>query len=88
MNEQFGKNSVMYGKIDPKVVMDLSIFKFGGWHKCTAQSTTDCWNQFMDEHEPWLLTGIPNSDEFFVTQDLDKTCCKFRSTLEEVDVTL
>ena len=32
MDEQFGKNSVMDGKNDPKVVMDLSIFKFGGWH--------------------------------------------------------
>ena len=26
----------------------------------------------MDEHEPWFLTGIPNSDEFFVTQDLER----------------
>ena len=32
MNEEIGKVSVMSGKIDPKVVMDLSIFKIGGWN--------------------------------------------------------
>ena len=26
------KNFVMNAKIDPKVVMDLSIFKMGGWN--------------------------------------------------------
>ena len=42
MNEDLVQNSVMYGKfeknfvlsakIEPKVVMDLSIFKMGGWN--------------------------------------------------------
>ena len=42
MNEEFVQNSVMNGKfvnffvmnanIDPKVVMDLSIFQIGGWN--------------------------------------------------------
>ena len=32
MNEKFVKNFVMNGKFDLKVVMDLSIFKIGGWN--------------------------------------------------------
>ena len=32
MNENFVKNFVMNAKIDPKIVMDLSVFKTGGWN--------------------------------------------------------
>ena len=32
MNGTFVKNFVMNAKIDPKVVMDLSIFKICGWN--------------------------------------------------------
>ena len=32
MSETFVKNLVMNAKIDPKVVMDLSILKTGGWN--------------------------------------------------------
>ena len=32
MDGKFVKNFVMYAKIDPKVVTDLSIFKIGGWN--------------------------------------------------------
>ena len=32
MDEKFVKNFVMGANIDPKVVMDLSIFQFGGWN--------------------------------------------------------
>ena len=32
MNGQFVKNFVMNAQIDPKVVMDLSILKIGGWN--------------------------------------------------------
>ena len=32
MNEKFVKNFVMNARIDPKVVMVLSIFKNGGWN--------------------------------------------------------
>ena len=39
MNDRFVKNFVMNAKIDPKVVMDLSIFKTGGMeHFATHQS--------------------------------------------------
>ena len=31
MDEQFVKNSVIDVNVDPKVVMDLSIFQIGGW---------------------------------------------------------
>ena len=32
MDGKFVKNFVMDAKIDPKVVMDLSVFKTGGWN--------------------------------------------------------
>ena len=32
MNEKFVNHIVMNAKIDPKAVMDLSIFKIGGWN--------------------------------------------------------
>ena len=32
IDEKFVKNSLMDAKIDPKVVMDLSRFKIGGWN--------------------------------------------------------
>ena len=32
MDEKFVKNFLMGAKIDPKVVMDLSVFKIGGWN--------------------------------------------------------
>ena len=39
MDEKFVKNFVMCAKNDPKVVMDLSMFKIGGWEQfATHQS--------------------------------------------------
>ena len=32
VNEKFVKNNVMNAKIGPKVVMEISIFKIGGWN--------------------------------------------------------
>ena len=32
MDEKFVKNFVVGAKINPKVVMDLSIFRVGGWN--------------------------------------------------------
>ena len=32
MNEEFVKNNVIKAKLDPKVVMDFSIFEMGGWN--------------------------------------------------------
>ena len=40
MDEKFVKN-VMGAHIDPKVVMDLSLFKFGGWKMTTRQTFTE-----------------------------------------------
>ena len=53
MNEEFGKNSAMNAKIDPKVVMDLSIFKFGGWNSLQPINQK-LLEEFIDENEPWL----------------------------------
>ena len=71
MNETFVKNFVIDAKIDPKAVMDLSIFKIGGWNSLQPidQHLLD---EFIDKNEPWLLIGIPSRDPFFVTQYLDR----------------
>ena len=80
MNEELVQNGVIYGKfvnnfvkikIDLKVVMDLSIFKIGGWN--SVQTTNQKWlEEFVDENEPWLLIGIPSRDPFIVTQCLER----------------
>ena len=43
MNEEFVKNFVMKSKIDPKVVMGLSMFKLGGTSRrtCIVERTYD-----------------------------------------------
>ena len=69
MNEKFVKNSVMNAKMDPKVVMDLSIFKICGWNSLSNQKLLE---EFVDENEIWLLIGILNRDPFLVTQYLER----------------
>ena len=59
MNEKFVKNFVINAKIDPKVVMDLSMFKIGGWISLQPINQK-LLEEFMDEKEPWLLIGIPS----------------------------
>ena len=71
MNENFVKNFVMNVKIDPKVVMDLSIFTIDGWNSFQP-SSQKLMEEFIDENEPWLLTGIPRKDPFLVTQHLER----------------
>ena len=60
----------MNAKIDPKVVMDLSIFKNGGWNSLQPINQK-LLTEFIDEKEPWLLIGIPSKDPFLVTQHLE-----------------
>ena len=71
MNETFVKNFVMNAKIDPKVLMDWSIFKIGGWSDWQP-SNQKLLEEFLDENEPWLLIGIPSRDPFLVTQYLER----------------
>ena len=80
--EKIEKNSVTDVKIDPKVVMDLSIFKTGIQRRNQNQV-----EEFIDEKELWFLNGIPSRDPFLVTQFLEEILCEFRSTHEEIDVT-
>ena len=63
MNEKIVTNFVMNAKIDPKVSMDLSIFKIGGWNSL---------EELIDEDEPRLLIRIPSGDPFLVTQYLEQ----------------
>ena len=71
MNEEFVKNFVMNAKIDPKVVMDFSIFKIGGWNSLQP-SNQNLLEEFMDESESWLLIGIPSRDSVFMIQYLER----------------
>ena len=54
---------------DPKVVMDLSIFKIGGRNNLQPDNK-HLFDQSIDENEPWFVIGIPNRDPFLVTQYL------------------
>ena len=78
MNEDLVQNGVMDGKflknfmgaqIDPKVVIDLSIFKIGEWNSLQPIDQ-NLLEEFVDENEPWFLIGIPSRDPFLVTQYL------------------
>ena len=44
------KNFGMYAEIDPKVVMDLSIFKVGGWNRLQPINQ-NLLEEFIDENE-------------------------------------
>ena len=70
-NEKFVKNSAMNAQIDPKVVMDLSMFKNGGLNSLQPRNQTMI-EDFLDENEPWLLIGIPSIDPFLLTQYLER----------------
>ena len=73
MKEKIEKNFVMNATIDPNVVMDLSMFKIGGWNSFRP-SNQNLLEEFIDENEPWLLIGIPTRDPFLVTQYLERHC--------------
>ena len=71
MDEKSVKNFVSDSKIDPKVVMDLSIFKIGGWNGLQSinQNLSE---EFLDENAPWLWIRISSRGSFFVTQYLER----------------
>ena len=71
MNEKFVKNSLTNANIYPKVVMDLSILKIGGWSSLEP-SNHKLLEEYIDENEPWLLIGIPSRDPLLVTQHLER----------------
>ena len=71
MHGQFVKNFEMDAKIDPKLVMDVFIFKIGGW-KSLQSINPNLLEEFIDENDPLLLIGIPSKDSFFVTQYLER----------------
>ena len=57
--------------IDPKVVLELSTFKIGRWNNLQP-SNQHFLQECMDENEPWLLIGIPNSHSFLVSQYMER----------------
>ena len=64
MNEELVQNGVMN---DPNIVMDLSMFNFGGWNSLQPINQK-LLEEFIDENEPCLLIGVPSRDPFLVTQ--------------------
>ena len=66
MDPKLMKSSVMDAKIDPKVVIDLSIFKSGGCNELQAIDLKTL-DKFIDENMPWLLVGISSRDPFIRT---------------------
>ena len=58
----------MDAKIGPKVVMDLSMFKIGGWNNLQP-SNLKLMEECIVENVPCLLLGTPNTDPFFVQSE-------------------
>ena len=56
---------------DPKVVMDLSIFKMVD-ETIYSPENQKLLEALIDENEPWLLVGNPSRDPFLVTQCLER----------------
>ena len=83
MNGNIVQNIVINAKIDPKVAMDLYMFKIGGWNHLEPKNQKSL-EVFLDENQPWLLIGIPKRDPFLVTQHLDRHPANFRSTQEKL----
>ena len=72
MNEKFVQIILTNAKIDPKVVMYLSIFKIGGWNILQLRNR-NLFEEFLDENEPWLLDwNSKERDPFSVTQYLER----------------
>ena len=71
MDGKVVKNFVMDAKIDPEVVMDLSIFKIGGLNSLQPINQ-NLLEEFIGENELRLLIGIPSRDPFLVTQYLER----------------
>ena len=86
MNEEFVKNSVMIAQIDPKVVMELSTFKIGGWNKLQP-SNQNLLEAFMGEMENVVVDRHSKQRSILSDTILGETLCEFRSTHEEMDVT-
>ena len=59
MNEELVQNDVMNAKIDLKVMMDLSIFKIGGWNS-------------LQPINQELLIGFPSRDPLLAPQFLER----------------
>ena len=63
---------VMDAKIDPKVVMDLSIFKKLVDGTVCSPVIKNLLEEIIEKNESWLLIGIPSIDPFLVTQCLER----------------
>ena len=86
MDETFVRNFVMDAKNDAKVVMDLTLFKIGGWN-ILQPSNRKLLEEFNHENEPCLLIGIPSRDAFLAIQYFGTTICEFGSARERIDAT-
>ena len=69
--EQVVKNFVMGAKTDPKVVMDLSVFKIGGWNVLQS-SNRKLSEECINENESRLSIRVPSRDSFFMMHYLEQ----------------
>ena len=73
----------MDAKIDPKVVMDLSIFKIGGWSELQPSDHKSL-EKFTEENMPQLLVGFLKQRSILCYTILEGTLWEFRSTLKNL----
>ena len=74
----------MDAKIDPKVAVDLPIFKISGWN-ILQHSKRQLLEESIEEDELQLLhIGIPNRDAFFMMQYLERHFMSVDSNVKEL----
>ena len=66
MCEKIVQNFVMGAKIDPKVVMDLSIFKIGGWNILQFSNRKLLEESYEEENYRCCLMGVLSRGSFLV----------------------
>ena len=82
MGEKIVKNFVTDAKIDPKVVMNLPIFKIGRWNILQPRNRR-LLEELINENEPWLLIRVQKRDSFLMMQYLERHSVSADSNVKE-----
>ena len=86
MGGKFVKNSVMNARIDPKVVMDLSLFKIGGWNSLQPRNQK-LLEEFFSREGTLFVDRNSKQRSILCDTVFGTTFCEFRSAHEEIDLT-
>ena len=84
MDEKFVKNFVMDAIMDPKVEMDLPVFKISGWNILQLSKRKLLQESVEKDELQLLLVGIPSRDSFPMMQYLERHLKSVDSNVKEL----